>query len=438
MNTFVLLVLLLSAPTQAARILNPLLEEMEREVAARGFAPAPEPPSIRFPEPEAQVAAKKVAAPRSKPAPLPARQSMDPSQAVSRLCGSPFPVLIVDDFVSEDAAPAIDVDGDGRPDVEHGDVIAALYKAHGRRFLIRDLQGRRGYAHVAEVLNEVADDSAAGRLRISAVNLSHTVDVTWQGLNNDLGLKPPVTPANIHTRRADLARAVVTLMTRNDNEEFGDIDRALSRLAAAGVPVFVSAGNHTPDKVNLLGLLPGAVSVGALDRSLGKAAFSADNSLVSVWAPGEHVFRRVPGGVDIDGDGHPDIPTERLTGGPTLLSRFAGRPLAEVRGVMPSDPWLVNIDRKHPNGVLYLQSQMSDGLYPVEELSAFFLLSPAKARSFATRGRWFDKTMEYPFEVDASGNVVFDPARDGSAGQAVLIPGTSFATPLLCRKPAVY
>lgn len=354
------------------------------------------------------------------------------TDAVARLCGSGDPVLIVDNFVSEGVAPAIDVDGDETPDLEHGDVIEALYRAGGTPARAWNLKGRRDIPYVAETFARIARLVAKGRLRISAVNLSHTVEVPWQGLNDDLRLEVPATPENIAYRREELARAVSDLMTRNDSSGFADLRAAVTRLAALGVPIFLSAGNQTPAKVNLLGLLPGMVSVGALKRDGSKAAFSADNSLVTGWALGEHVFRRVPGGVDVDGDGRAEIPQARLSGGPAQVSRFAGRRLEEVRGRLPDDPWLVNIDRKTEAGLKYLQDRMTDGLYPVEELNDFFRVSKDKARSFASRGPYFDKTMRYPFAVDAAGRAVFDPAGDGSSGQVSLLPGTSFSAPAFC------
>lgn len=354
------------------------------------------------------------------------------SDPVARLCGSKDPVLIVDNFVSEGVPPAIDADGDGAPDLEHGDVIEALYRAGGVPTRAWNLKGRRDIPHVAETFGRIHRLVASGRLRIAAINLSHTVEVPWQGLNDDLRLETPATPDNIASRRVELARAVAELMARNDSSGFADLKTAAGRLAALGVPIFVSAGNQTPAKVNLLGLLPGVVSVGALKRDGSKAAFSADNSLVTGWALGEHVFRRVPGGVDVDGDGRAEVADGRLSGGAPRVSRFAGRALEEVRGRLPDDPWLVNIDRKTAAGLEYLQERMTDGLYPVDELIAFFRVSPDKARSFASRGAYFDKTMQYPFAVDRGGRVAFDPAGDGSPGQVMLLPGTSFSAPAFC------
>lgn len=389
--------------------------------------------SLRAMAPDAVVPV--IPTPASVALAAPGRKPLTASEAVGRLCAKRDPVAIVDTFVSGSVPAAIDADGDGRPDVEHGDVIGALYAA--ARFPVHrvDLKGERNIPHVAEVFDGLASDITSGRLRVSAVNLSHVVEVTWTGLNADLALAEPVTAENVLSRRAELTEAVSRMMDRNDSPGFRNLSKAIGRLTALGVPVFVAAGNHTPEKLNVLGFLPGVVSVGALDRRGGKAAFSGDSTLVEVWATGEHVFRRVEGGVDVDGDGLRDIPASLLSGGPLIASRFAGRPLSEVTGVLPTDPWLVNIDRKSPAGIEYLQGLMTDGLYPVEDLVVFFKVSPAKARSFASRGRYFDKTMQYPFEVDASGRVVFDPARDGNSGQAVLIPGTSFAAPQLCRAP---
>lgn len=363
----------------------------------------------------------------------PGRQPLTALQAVTQMCAKRAPVVIIDTFVSDSVKPAIDVDGDSQEDVEHGDVLDALYQAGGFPIHRVDLGGQRTFPHVTEVFLQLTNEIASGRLHVSAVNLSYTVEVSWASLNTDLTLSPPVTPNDALGRRVELSEALAQLMDRNNSPDFRAMSKAIARLTAIGVPVFVSAGNHTPEKVNLLGLIPGVISVGALDLRGGKAPFSGDSSLVEVWAAGEYVFRRVAGGLDVNGDDRPDFPAAILSGGPMVASRFSGRMLSEVAGVLPVDPWLVNVDRTSSGGVEYLSTLMSDGLYPVETLAAFFKLSAAKTRTFASRGSYFDKTMRYPFDVDTSGRVIYDPARDGSQGQAVIVSGTSFSTPMLCK-----
>lgn len=352
--------------------------------------------------------------------------------AVERLCGSPLPVVVIDHFVSGGKVrPYMDVDGDGVPEAAHGEVVAALYEARGRRVLRLDLGGDNSLEKVAELLVVVFRWARAGR-RVAAVNVSQNVDVTLEAVNRDLGLSG-VDAASIGPRRSEVLAAMVQLMREQGAGGLDALVSAARALAASGVPIFFSAGNQGAGKVNLLGLLPGVVSVGALARGGEKAGFSADNSLVELWASGEHVARRVAGGVDLNRDGRGDFGNLALSGGAPFVARYAGRPVAEAVRPLPSDdPFLDSISRESEGGLEYLRGALGEHLYKAEDLAVFFRLDPARRRSLLSRGAYFDATLRYPFDA-ADGRLVFDPEKSGAANQVLLITGTSFAPAALCR-----
>lgn len=356
--------------------------------------------------------------------------------AAERACRSADPVLVVDNFSTMPGRvrPYIDADGDGTPDVGHGEIVAALYRATGKRVLKRNMDLDGSIENLVRIVGRAAAELEAGTLRISAVNLSQVTEVSLEGLNRDLAVDPPATPAEIGARRAELARAVRRLMDEAGSPAFGKLGEVFARLRARGVPVLFAAGNAGPEKINLLGMLPGAISVGSLRPDGSKAGTSADSSLVGLWRRGEHGARRVPGGLDLDGDGRPDLDAERLSGGPSAAERYAGRPAAELIGALPSGPDWDMFSRESEAGVAYLIEHLPERLYRAEELAGFFKLPPHRRRALVARGPLADKSMRFSFGIDAAGRVVYDPAGTGAPGQVALLSGTSFAAPFLCGR----
>ena len=370
-----------------------------------------------------------VAAPVAKPSLQQAAPTA--ADAAARLCASPAPVAVVDHFAGVDTDADMDVDGDGKPDMAHGDVLAGLYRAAGRPTRAYALGGV-SLEQTAAAFSRVADDVEAGK-PVAAVNFSMEISVPWAAINRELGVAPPaITDETVGARRDEVLAGLRALMRSRDDDSFEALLRAASRLSRMGVPIFGIAGNNGPDKVNLMNLLPGVVVVGGLRPDGSKMAVSEDNSLVDLWALGERSFSRVPGGLSVDGDGRADYPASALSGGPAFVDSFAGKPVADVVVPVPSDPELDPILRDTPGGVDYLRQHMPDALFPVEELIRFFRLPRMRADAMRQRGLYFDKTLRYAFGADAAGRITFDPAGTGAPGQALLMSGTSFAPPSLC------
>lgn len=368
------------------------------------------------------------AAPARKP-----RTPISPGAAAGKLCGGEGVVVVVDNFASGPIKPYIDVDGDLVPDVNHGDVVAALYKAAGRPTLDWDVEADPSLERLATIFNAVADQVETGALRVAAVNFSQVNYLRWEALNAELDLKPPVTLADLGARRDELGRTMAEYMLENDSPHYSDLSKAFERLERLRIPVFLAAGNRGPAYINTLGFMPAMVNVGALDRAGARAPFSAAGGLIDLWALGEHVFRRAGGGVDVNGDGRPDFGEAPLSGGTPFVARFEGKTVEEAVSATPSEADMPPYSRETPAGIQGLRDAMPDKLFRVEDLIVYFRLSADRARSLRSRGRYFDKTLQFGFTQDASGRVAYDPAGSGAPGQVLLMTGTSYSAPALCR-----
>ncbi|MFA6028224.1 MAG: hypothetical protein WC969_00085 [Elusimicrobiota bacterium] len=375
-------------------------------------------------------------APGAAVADIVGRALQGPDEArIEKVCASPLPVLVLDNFAAgtDAVSPYMDVDGDGKPDAGHGEVVSAIYKASGKKTRPLNMGGDGSIEHLVALLGPVAARLEKGSLALSAINVSQCVDVPLSDVQKDLGL--PYGSEQFLAHRAEVDAAIAKLMNEKGSPHYGKLSRIAARIAKKGVPIYLAAGNQGPGKVNLLGFLPGTVSVGSIGRDGRKAASSADNGLTSVWRPGEYAFRRTAdGNVDVNGDGLGDFDAKLMSKGPPLAAAYAGKPMTEVLRTPTKDPELDIIRRDTPGGVERLTSELQDGLYRVDDLIAFFRIDGARAESLRRHGPYLDKSMRFHFTASAAGTVVFDPAGDGSPGQVLLMAGTSFAAPALCLK----
>lgn len=355
-------------------------------------------------------------------------------QRVETVCDSPERLLVLDNFVEEGKVPPyVDVDGDGKPDVATGDAIAAVYRASGHRVAQLSLWGDGSVGHIADLVSSVADKVEQGGLRLSAVMLSQSIEVPLEAVGRDLHLS--VKPGEFRAKRQTVNDALIKMMEQNDSPEYGQLSRAVERLAARGVPFIVAAGNGGPEKVNLLGFLPGAISVGGLLLDGTKSPTSGDNSLVAVWRPGQIVLRpTADGNVDVNADGVGDFDRSKLTGEPSIASRFNGKRVSEAVINTPSGGDFDILSRETPGGIARLIEEMPDKLYRTKDLIRFFHREDQPySRLIYKQAPFYDKTMTFPFHADKHGNVVFDPAGDGSSDQVGLLSGAAFAAASICR-----
>ncbi len=350
--------------------------------------------------------------------------------SVSRVCSSNDPVLVLDNFSSLKGRvkPYIDVDGDGKPDVGHGEIVAGVFRVTGKRVILRNLDHDGSVGNLARILGEVADS----KIQLSAINLSQTIDVSFGAYSNELGLSVSVTPENIRSHREAIREGVTALMNRGGSPDYEKLGKVFEKFAARGIPILFAGGNQGPGKSNILGLLPGAISVGALKADGSKVPTSADSSLITVWRLGEHPLRRIPSGVDLDGDDVAEFPNQLLSGGESVASKYAGKPAVATVLEVPTGRDADMYSRKTAAGFKALMEMLKDGVYRTDDMITFFQLSDFQARALRGRGTYMHKSMKFNFREDAAGNLIYDPAGSGDPDQVDEVSGTSFAAPFIC------
>jgi len=156
---------------------------------------------------------------------------------------------------------------------------------------------------------------------------------------------------NLHSKQEEIIARL--------NEQYGDngsgdeildfyykTHEQFMALKNQDVTIIVAAGNSHSKKVNVLSLL-GGISVGALTPDRNHIApYSNQNSLTTIYRVGEFKTHRVPGGVDINGNGNADFSTPLLSNDTALIKTFRGTKTwgATAQGTSYAAPNLCNPD----------------------------------------------------------------------------------------------
>ncbi len=152
----------------------------------------------------------------------------------------------------------------------------------------------RGYRNVREALKRLIQDWHA-RNRPDALSLSLGWQVPIARIRQDLNL-PDLSEPTLPAYRAQLLKhfyqirfvglprwVPVEWVMRPVKQYVLDCIRMLG-IIAKRVPVFVSAGNHGPESLNLLLLAQGVQGVGAVASKGLRAEYSGRNAWVNHWA----------------------------------------------------------------------------------------------------------------------------------------------------------
>lgn len=120
---------------------------------------------------------------------------------VAKVCHSSRSVLVIDNFLnpkgpeSTEVKPYIDVDGDGVPDVAHGELVSAFLLASHKSVKKYNLEKKTSLPEMVEHFATVLKIVKSGELDISAINLSQIIPLRFEALDEFMGFK--VTPENI-------------------------------------------------------------------------------------------------------------------------------------------------------------------------------------------------------------------------------------------------
>ncbi|WP_026362849.1 hypothetical protein [Methylopila sp. M107] len=356
----------------------------------------------------------------------------DAERAARAACASRAPFVVLDTFahfrpVNIDDAPA-------RRGVQHGDVVAAIVEANHPGTLVYQTDPIFNVSTLAADFGRLASDIEAGRVaKPAAIVSSIVLPVDLAHVNAARAGAKPLRSSDVAAHRADVLDALTD--GKNPENPYTEIDRQIGRLSAAGVPVFVAAGNSGPDEtVNALALSDGVYAVGALDRDGTEAAYTSAAGFVSVWSPGFVVLTEAPGGLSVSGGRKvelkgADIPEQRA-----VIARFSGKRAADVVLRTPAELGYLGDVAPSRQRNRHLAKMLRPGVYRTEHLMAAYGYASGSgtfARAVAD-GPYMHFPSDTIFRATADGVLDFDPIGDRSEGQLEVADATSFAAPNIC------
>lgn len=356
-------------------------------------------------------------------------------QAVSNM-SSPPPrfgarLTVMDTFDEK----KIDIDGDGKADLSHGDTVCRIIKSY------------QPEADIEQV--ELSDDFQEPLLK-NLQHLLHAITsdpVCYAGINLSLS-------RNTKTHPVQLIQAQQgTLYQQPQSSNRQAIDQAILQTIQAisqqGVPVYIAAGNRDSRYFNGYGVTPHTINVGATDAQGKKAAYSHTSSIVDRFEQGTFSITRVAGGFDITGDGKMDVSNDEVSGGLPLINRFVGKPLNDAvmnerdialiqRFITEGKPfvqWSEAAKKVFRNKLIHVRDleKLNDHLILVAGQAA--LIPPAHVRFLEQMGDyvWLNNP-RFCFKADDNRHIVFDPDNSGRKNPVNYISGTSFSAPAALGK----
>lgn len=353
------------------------------------------------------------------------------TDTINVMCASRAPVLVVDKFFlnrSGDLSPFtkpadrernMDLDGDGDPDGSHGDRTAAIVASTGKKYLTYNVPRYFSAELAPDFFANLVGKIERGEIeRPSFINLS--VDLLFTGRDLDgMGIGAEVNPDTIREKSQVVLDAIFEQGFGDDT--FRRLHDAFARLARLKIPVVTASGNnYAHDVYNFFSLLPGVITVAALEFD-GRlvAPYSNDNSLVDVYRIGHAVGRAVAGGIDFNGDEIFEVPSSILTGKAKVADLFRGQSLETVLASYPP---------KRKGGLPgYELDRLADGLYRIEDIQQKLRYSDIEVAEVKARGGF----LHYPSLLVFKGTT-YDPVGNGDPRAVIDFWGTSYAAPNIC------
>lgn len=361
----------------------------------------------------------------------------DAEAAARGACASKSPFVVLDTFGLfrpanvEDDAEVEPLSG-GR--LQHGDIVAAVVESGHPGALAYQTDPRFDVSSLAADFARLAHDIETGQMaKPAAIVSSIVLPVDLRQLNATRRSGAPFTDSNLADRRRE---ALATLTGGGDPRNlYAEIDRQLARLAKAGVPIFVAAGNTGPDQtVNALALSDGVYAVGALDRDGAETVYTSAPGLVSVWSPGFVVLTDAPGGLSVSGGRRVELKGADLPEQRKVIAAFQGRRALDMLLETPTELKSLRFMPPSRQRNRYLWKTLEPGLYRTEDLMAAYGY-PESSGTFVRAvadGPYMHFPTDTIFRTTVDGALVFDPIGDRSEGQLQVADATSFAAPNIC------
>lgn len=216
-------------------------------------------------------------------------------------------VLVIDDFSNKE----IDIDGDGKNDLTHGDTVTRYISQNGKDVESFDVSGKDGYLDdkkIHDKLGELVENPGDTKV----VNLSLGAEISLEELSEITGVE--ITAENFASEKDNIKAAI-----KNDPElarEHGtklEIVDYIEQLSAKGIQINIAAGNGGDGTVNFLSLAEGenVNIVGATDQNGDEANYSSDGA--TVYRQGTYDINETADGYDINGDGVTDVTDEEVS-----------------------------------------------------------------------------------------------------------------------------
>ncbi len=269
-------------------------------------------------------------------------------------------VVVIDSFDKK----SVDVNGDGKADVSHGEFVSRLVEqtgaAKGKKFeAVRvQMDQKNGGTDFEATFNKMTARIKSGE-KIDGINLSQTLSCPLFDANGKQTGSGSPSPENIAkgaypkdaSKQAEFIKAghspagysaaqksdAKAFFEKNFNSSLPAYKNMLAAAQAKNIPVTVSAGNE-PGHLNPFTLYEPSIAVGSSNgrAANGKSSFTSGVSPTDTYAPGDLNSRKVAGGIDVTGDGKADFKTSELSHGRPALAGVLGKSYDSVKA-SPAD-----------------------------------------------------------------------------------------------------
>ncbi|MDX9732017.1 MAG: S8/S53 family peptidase [Bdellovibrionales bacterium] len=369
------------------------------------------------------------------------------NERLKAACQSTDAVLVMDNFPAQNRelprnpnGHVVDMDGDGAPDLFHGELVETLVRLSGHSTERLNLDGNTSLPDLVNLLTPLVHAIETGEKSYSRINLSQENPLRIGAFKNEIFANDPSVPEVDAANIGQYAYKILErLWTARPDLKIRELYQIFERFEQAGVPIVVAAGNFGPSYINLFSMMPGVITVGSQDHQRRPLLTSADNEFVEEWRLGVVVPVKVQDGVDLNGDNTADVTNQFLTGRTPIVAAYHGL-RAEQHATSISKSFIdmlgriANSSTLSPNAAV---NGIDPGLYKVEDLIQLPSITQSTATLFKSLGQYVLKIASGPptifFDVDEQGTLRFDPKGDKSERQLTRIAGTSFAAPIICQ-----
>lgn len=346
---------------------------------------------------------------------------------------TPPRIAVIDDF----GAKRMDIDGDNVPDLSHGELVTRLLLSQCPQARITRLDVN------PPDTQPLPPENSTVLFRQHYQNIFSTVNMLQPGqfdsINLSMGVQTPLPSDQISLPEAKRILRDFWISSNSSLQLLAArTAQTLAGLAKQGERIFLAAGNGGRGTANVYGLIPGVINVGATSANPQVLTdYTHRHSLVTDYTQGTFAVAKVRGGYDLTGDAKPEILDKEVSGGTPFVSRFVGKPLAEV---LASEKELRAIHAQHRAGIRREKmTELQHRLVPLNELHRIGLLdndalvfyrtlgdyAALNPRPYMATGAW------NVFKTDKNGRINYDPDGSRRKGAVQVIEGASFSAPLL-------